>query len=178
MKKIIVPILLLGLGTGAGIGAAIFLKEEPVAQDQAHAVDCVAPQNTQELEEMLTEPDPDDVVSAEYVTLDNQFVVPIVKDDKIDALIVLTVNIEVPAGGKDIVTLAEPKLRDKFLQVLFEHANLGGFSGNFTSSSNMRILREDLLAAALFLACARTAGLRANSRANSKFNSSIFESIH
>lgn len=148
MKKIIVPILLLGLGTGAGIGAAIFLKEEPVAQDQAHAVDCVAPQNTQELEEMLTEPDPDDVVSAEYVTLDNQFVVPIVKDDKIDALIVLTVNIEVPAGGKDIVTLAEPKLRDKFLQVLFEHANLGGFSGNFTSSSNMRILREDLLAAA------------------------------
>jgi len=156
MKKIIVPILLLGLGTGAGIGAAIFLKEEPVAQDQAHAVDCVAPQNTQELEEMLTEPDPDDVVSAEYVTLDNQFVVPIVKDDKIDALIVLTVNIEVPAGGKDIVTLAEPKLRDK-ISVIFLTAS---------------ILPK------LFLACARTAGLRANSRANSKFNSSIFESIH
>jgi len=95
-----------------------------------------------------TEPDPDEIVAAEYAKLDNQFVVPIVEESKIGALVVLTINIEVPTGGKDIVLLAEPKLRDRFLEVLFEHANIGGFSGNFTSSSNMRVLREDLLAAA------------------------------
>ena len=39
----------------------------------------------------------------------------------------------------------EPKLRDAYLQVLFDHANVGGFNGSFTSSGNMSILRRALL---------------------------------
>jgi flagellar FliL protein len=35
-------------------------------------------------------------------------------------------------------------LRDSFLQVLFNHANLGGFEGEFTDSSNLDVLRNSL----------------------------------
>ena len=38
----------------------------------------------------------------------------------------------------------EPRLRDAFLQVLFDHSNLGGFDGVFTSAANMRALRNAL----------------------------------
>jgi len=41
----------------------------------------------------------------------------------------------------------EPKLRDTFLQVLFDHANVGGFRGAFTNSSNLDVLRQALFAA-------------------------------
>ena len=148
MKKLIAPIVLLALGTGSGIGTALYLKEEPSELADGHAIECSAPAVEEVLEDALTAPDPDEVVSAEYAKLENQFVVPIVTDEKISALVVMTITVEVPTGGKDIVLLTEPKLRDRFLDVLFEHANLGGFSGNFTSSSNMRALRGDLLAAA------------------------------
>ncbi|MEN8917572.1 MAG: flagellar basal body-associated protein FliL, partial [Octadecabacter sp.] len=55
---------------------------------------------------------------------------------------------EVEAGGQEAVFSHEPRLRDAFLQVMFDHANIGGFNGVFTASSNMRILREALQDAA------------------------------
>ena len=38
----------------------------------------------------------------------------------------------------------EPKLRDSFLQVLFDHANIGGFDGAFTNANNLAVLRGAL----------------------------------
>lgn len=72
------------------------------------------------------------------------FVVPIVKDKKVSSLIVMSLSIEVPIGQKDAIYAKEPKLRDSFLQVLFNHANLGGFEGEFTDSSNLDVLRNSL----------------------------------
>ena len=39
----------------------------------------------------------------------------------------------------------EPKIRDRFLQVLFNHANNGGFAGNFTDFRYMKSLKDELL---------------------------------
>ena len=57
-------------------------------------------------------------------------------------------SIEIPAGGAEEVYAREPKLRDSFLQVLFDHANAGGFRGSFTDGSNMVLLRRALLESA------------------------------
>lgn len=57
----------------------------------------------------------------------------------------VSVSIEVSAGGKEAIYEVEPKLRDSFLQAMFDHANIGGFSGNFTSGENLRPLREELV---------------------------------
>ena len=47
-------------------------------------------------------------------------------------------------GQRETVYAREPKLRDAFLQVLFDHANMGGFRGTFTDSNNMDVLRNAL----------------------------------
>ena len=69
----------------------------------------------------------------------------VVSDGRVEALVVMSLNIEVVVGGQSAIFSAEPKLRDGFLQVMFDHANIGGFSGNFTAGTNMRALRNELL---------------------------------
>ena len=79
-----------------------------------------------------------------YARLNNQFVVPVVRDEKVQSLVVLSLSLEVAPGSEADVFAHEPKLRDLFLQVLFDHANTGGFDGAFTASTNMRVLRDAL----------------------------------
>lgn len=61
---------------------------------------------------------------------------------------ILGLTVEVTAGESSSVYAREPKLRDAFLQVMFDHANSGGFRGDFTQSANMFLLRSALKEAA------------------------------
>jgi len=94
---------------------------------------------------MPATPEPDVGVAREYARLNNQFIIPVVEDGQVTALVVMSLNLEVLPGNIETVFAAEPKLRDGFLQVMFDHANIGGFSGNFTEGTTMRALRNNLL---------------------------------
>ncbi len=148
MSKIL-PVLLLLVGIGAGIGAGIMLKPSPsemVALDSdAQAVEDLAQHD--EVHDAGHEEDVDPSMP-EYVELNNQFVVPVVRDDMVDSLVVMSLGIEVDAGGENDVYQREPKLRDVLLQVLFDHANVGGFHGRFTDGNTMDTLRMALTEAA------------------------------
>lgn len=85
----------------------------------------------------------------EYVKLSNQFVVPLVDNGQVTSMMVLTLSLEVGAGGGDAVFAREPKLRDALLQVLFDHANADGFRGRFTDAEAMMPLRRALREAAM-----------------------------
>ena len=80
----------------------------------------------------------------DYVKLSNQFVVPVVEEGRVAAMVILSLTLEVPVGGSEAIYAREPKLRDAFLQVLFDHANAGGFRGAFTDGANLVILRNAL----------------------------------
>ena len=80
--------------------------------------------------------------------MSNQFVVPVVGPDRVQALVVASLSIELASCAPEDVFQREPKLRDVFLQVLLDHANVGGFTGNFTASDRMENLRGALLEAA------------------------------
>ena len=67
---------------------------------------------------------------------------------RVGALVVLSLSLEVPLGQTEAVHAREPRLRDEFLRVLFDHANSGGFRGTFTDSANLVLLRRALLEAA------------------------------
>ena len=65
-------------------------------------------------------------------------------DGLVASLVVLSLSIEVNSGETDKIYKKEPRLRDAFLQVMFDHANAGGFDGEFTGSNQMVLLRSAL----------------------------------
>ena len=141
MLKKILPIVLLLVGSGVGVGAGMALR--PDHEDSA--VEIEKTEDTEaEIEEKIPYGPDNPAPQMDYVKLSNQFVVPIVKDRVVVALVVLALSIEVPEGTKEAVFQREPKLRDSFLQVLFDHANIGGFDGAFTAATNLEVLRNGL----------------------------------
>lgn len=91
-----------------------------------------------------TEPDVNNVY---YVKLSKQFVVPVVTDGKLSAMVVMSLSVETTPAVGDIVFAREPKLRDAMLSVMFLHANSGGFDGQFTGGEAMNDLLGSLLEA-------------------------------
>ncbi len=142
MLSKLLPIILLIVGTGGGIGAGIMLAPPAETHDSAEAGGDHAPVAQEEHHE---EGDTSEYV---YVKLNNQFVVPVVEREELSALVVLSLSLETTLEMSDRVYALEPKLRDVLLQVLFDHANMGGFRGAFTRSDVMMPLRTALREAA------------------------------
>lgn len=149
MMKLLIPIVLLLVGVGGGVGAGLFLK--PPAAEELAETDLVCPEPAEMAEHGAEDDHAEDPAEEEegpsqhdYAKLNNQFVIPVVEEGLVAALVVMSLSIEVDTGQSEQVYSHEPKLRDSFLQVLFDHANTGGFSGSFTSTSNMRSLRDGL----------------------------------
>lgn len=142
MRRLLLPILLALLGIGAGAAAGYFLRPAPPAAAEAGTEAAPTAQAAG------TESAEGGAASSEFVKLNNQFIVPDVEDGAIVSLVVLSLSLEVATGGTEAVYAAEPKLRDALLQVLFDHANAGGFRGDFTSAGQMEDLRRALLEAA------------------------------
>lgn len=138
MLKKLLPILLALIGAGAGVGAGIALRPAPAPP--------TAEQAAAAAEKAKAELSPEEM--PEYVKLNNQFIVPVVKDQRVAAMVVLSLSLEMVKGKTQDVYAREPKMRDAFLQILFEHANAGGFDGSFTDADNLRLLRLSFLEAA------------------------------
>ncbi len=138
----IIPIIMVVLGISGGIGAGLALRPAPAEYSEMPnpCGEVTSQTHASGAEKMAEEPS-----DLEYVKLNNQFVVPVVSTNRVDALIVVSLSVEVPQGRKEEIYAREPKLRDAFLQVFFDHANMGGFKGTFTNSNNMDILRRALL---------------------------------
>jgi len=140
MIRKILPLLLALVGLGIGAGAGLFLRPapEPVVVEGETA------------EQGAAEPAAEDHVEAEpevppeYVKLNNQFVVPVMDGGKVISMVILSLSLEIEPGKSQDIYAREPKLRDVFLQVLFDHANAGGFQGSFTDGSNLVLLRKAL----------------------------------
>lgn len=121
MIRKLVPVLIALAGLGGGVGAGFALRpaaEPPKAE----------------------EPPP----PPEYAKLNNQFVVPVLSEGRVSSMVILSLSLEIAPGQAATVYAAEPKLRDAFLRVLFDHANAGGFRGSFTDGSNLVLLRQAL----------------------------------
>lgn len=126
----LIPLLLVLLGLGAGVGGGLLLRpaEEPTGADTMP-------------EELLP-------ATTEFVKLNNQFVIPVVEKGRVVSLVIMSLSLEVKIGVTETVFEREPKIRDVLLQILFDHANAGGFKGVFTDGANLILLRQALLEAA------------------------------
>jgi flagellar protein FliL len=138
----ILPILLALIGLGAGTGAGFFLR--PAAEPAADQTGTSAEGHAAAAKPAEADPEH----TPEYVKMTNQFVIPVLQGGRVASMVILAISLEVTNGSSDAVYAREPKLRDAMLQVLFDHANAGGFEGSFTDGANMILLRKALLEAA------------------------------
>lgn len=141
--RLILPLVLGLVGLGAGVGAGLYLQPPPapeamVEHDPAEADGDVV------LARAAAEAHEEDAATYDYMRLNNQFVVPVVGEGRVTSLVILSLSLEIDPGGTEAVYAREPKLRDGFLQVLFDHANAGGFDGDFTAPTKRMALRRAL----------------------------------
>lgn len=136
MIRKLLPVVLALVGTGGGVAAGLWFGPGAGGATTTVVTDGTAAPADPAGREAKT--------GTEFIKLNNQFVIPLVNRDKISAMVVMSLNVEITQGAAQQVYAREPKLRDAFLQVLFDHANMGGFAGEFTSSNNMDVLRVAL----------------------------------
>lgn len=166
MKRLLLPLAIALVGLGGGLGAGLMLKPEPdddvalteggtdsqhgahEAGEQAEAGGAQDRESGTPSGEAAHAPhDAGHAGSAlptEYVKLNNQFIVPVLREGRVAAMVVMSLSLETALGGKETVYAQEPKIRDGFLRVMFDHANAGGFEGNFTTDSKLEPLRKAL----------------------------------
>ena len=132
------PILIVLSGLLGGLGAGFALRPDPTppadATDMGSDTDPTA----------TPTPAPKHDSARELVRLSEQFIIPVLDQGRVAAMMVISLTLDVTDGNAQRVTEEEPRLRNAFLQVMFDHANQGGFGGMFTSSSNMTALRTAL----------------------------------
>ncbi len=157
--RFILPLILALLGAGAGVGAGLLLKPEAPAAASSEVAHSAADAEA-EIGHATAAPADDGHAAggedghdegaggSEFTKLNNQFVVPVVKDGRVASMVVLSLSLETEQGQREVIYAREPRIRDTLLQILFDHANAGGFDGTFTSGASMDVLRGELYRAA------------------------------
>jgi len=129
--RTLIPVILILFGIGAGLGAGLVLRPVAELEDQDIS-EAALPARPLGLEMGVFE-------------IPNQFMVPLIVDDRIATILVLTLALEIDDAQREIVMANLPRLRDAMLQIMFDHANSGGFAGVFTANTALGSLRMALL---------------------------------
>lgn len=142
--KFLVPLLIALLGLGAGVGAGLWLKPAPEPAETACAEEDEACAAANPFQRVAAPATPQNVV---YVPMDKQFVVPVFSNERVGAMVVMSLSIETSPEAEATVRAVQARLRDSFLAVMFRHANTGGFDGAYTTGQKIEDLRASLLQA-------------------------------
>jgi len=137
MLKKLLPLFGLLLGLAGGGGAALVLA--PAETVETAPEDAVTGQDKANMEDAAEAPQ-----NTEIVKLPNQFVVPVILQNRVRAMVILSVALEVEAGAADRVRTLEPKLRDTFLAELFNLAALDGFKDELITRETLDLVKVAL----------------------------------
>lgn len=90
-------------------------------------------------------PPADDPVNPAWLSFENQFFVPIMRNGDMRSLVIMTLSLETSQENLPGLEAQEHRLRDAILRQLMIEANSGTFSDNYTQDANMAALRQALL---------------------------------
>jgi len=82
-----------------------------------------------------------------YMKFKRQFVIPVMKENKIKSLVIMNFNIELNDAAPANSFNLEPKLRDAFMRSLLNLSNEGVFDDDLTSPETFDYIRETLVGA-------------------------------
>lgn len=139
MLKKLLPVMTFTMGLAGGGTAALMLSPDQEAGAQRNAS---TGKTIPEDADTPAKPLPQEKL--EFVKLPTQFVVPVILDARVRAMVILTIAIEIEAGQGDTVRALEPKLRDEFLAELFGIAAHGGFTDDIITRQSLDIVKRAL----------------------------------
>lgn len=83
-----------------------------------------------------------------YMKFSRQFVVPVIGSAGVRSLVVMDINVEVPAALTESIYTREPKLRDTLLSTLLRLSNEGVFDEGLLDAQTQATIRAELLGSA------------------------------
>ena len=86
--------------------------------------------------------------NSDFMKFKRQFVVPVMKDQSVEALVLLNLGLDIDESKRDEVFRKEPRFRDIFIRELLQLSNDGYFNEEMTSPNTYEVVRETLLRAA------------------------------
>ena len=135
MRRLL-PLVLALLGLAVGLGAGIALQPEPEDPPTVTAED-----DTPAAEPPRYRPAP---AETEVLRLPSQFLIPLISGGQVQAMVIVGLALELLPDHPIDLSRHEPRLRAMVLQLLFDHANDGGFDGVFTRGEQLLDLRRVL----------------------------------
>lgn len=148
MKNIISAVLMIAF-VAIGVVAADFLKPAPAGLAEAghtdeHGSDAVGDDHKDGHEDYGAAPRD----GYYYYDFGRQFVVPVMQNGKVGALVILDINLELDQGDADGMFSMEPKFRDALMRELLALSNEGLFTGQMTDPDRYETIQKSLLRAA------------------------------
>ncbi len=146
----LLPVLLAVIGIAGGAGAGYVLRPAPAPEAGATAADGHASGKPPASAHGGARGDGHGSTAApgeesEFVKLDHQFVVPVLSNGRVISMVAMSLTLDLEPGIRNAVIARQPLLRDRFLRVLMDHANTGGFDGTFTSNGALGALKSALI---------------------------------
>jgi hypothetical protein len=86
--------------------------------------------------------------SSGYMKFSRQFIVPVVRRDSVNALVILEINLELHPSATESAYTREPKVRDALLSSLLQLSNEGAFNEQLLAQENLEGIRARLLESA------------------------------
>lgn len=139
--KALIPLILVLFGLAAGAGAGWFMRAPAPANADARDASGAAAGSQAGSAAASSRPANG---GTESLQMSNHFMVPLVEEERVQAVVVIGLALEMAAGHGVTLSRHEARLRAGFLQALFDHANMGGFEGVFTSGETLLTLRRRL----------------------------------
>ncbi len=148
MIRKLLPVLLAVAGLAGGAGAGYVLRPAPAPDAAEATADGHASQTAAAHPREGDHGDGHgDAGESEFVKLDHQFVIPVLANGRVTSMVAMSLTLDLEPGSRGAVTARQPLLRDRFLRVLMDHANTGGFDGTFTSNGALGALKTALMEA-------------------------------
>jgi hypothetical protein len=80
-----------------------------------------------------------------FIDMERKFVVPLVRGNRVRSLVVVDLRLEVRSAAETRAQELKPKIRDLFLDTLYEMAVAGAFDGDLYSNNVQGEMRARLL---------------------------------
>jgi hypothetical protein len=80
-----------------------------------------------------------------FIDMERKFVVPLVRGNRVRSLVVVDLRLEVRSAAETRAQELKPKIRDLFLDTLYEMAVAGAFDGDLYSNNVQGEMRTRLL---------------------------------